>query len=94
MKIRSLCLLSLAACAAAPEPNWEKAGAGQSAVDEAMQQCRTEVRMAPQQHLGTPRPHSSGSPYTPGMERLETRDTEDVQRFQTCMTGKGFTLKP
>lgn len=93
MKIRSLCLLALAACAA-PEPNWEKPGASQGTVDEAMQQCRTEVRMAPQQHLGTPRPHSSGSPYTPGMERLETRDTEDLQRFQKCMTGKGFSLKP
>lgn len=92
MKIRSLCLLVLAACAA-PEPIWEKPGASQTAVDEAVQQCRTEVRTAPQQHLGTPRPHSSGSPYTPGMERLETRESEDVQRFQKCMTGKGFSLK-
>jgi len=93
MKIRSLWLLVLAGCAA-PEPNWEKAGASQAAVDEAMQQCRMEARLAPQQHAGTPRPHSSGSPYTPGMERVETRDTEDVQRFQKCMTGKGFSLKP
>lgn len=93
MKIRFLCLIGLAACAAS-EPNWDKPGASQSAVDEAMQQCRMEVRMAPQQHLGTPRPHSSGSPYTPGMERLENRDAEDGQRFQKCMTGKGFSLKP
>ena len=92
MKIRYLCLLVLAACAA-PEPIWEKPGASQTAVDEAVQQCRTEVRTAPQQHLGTPRPHSSGSPYTPGMERLETREGEDVQRFQKCMTGKGYSLK-
>ena len=92
MKIRYLCLLVLAACAA-PEPIWEKPGASQTAVDEAVQQCRTEVRTAPQQHLGTPRPHSSGSPYTPGMERLETREGEDVKRFQKCMTGKGYSLK-
>lgn len=92
MKIRSFCLLLLAACAAA-EPIWEKPGAGQSAVDEAMQQCRVEVRMAPQQHLGTPRPHSPNSPYTPGMERLEDRDSQDVQRFQKCMTDKGYSLK-
>jgi hypothetical protein len=92
MKIRFLCLLALAACAA-PEPNWEKPGASQSAVDEAMQQCRMEVRMSPEQHLGTPRPHSSGSPYTPGMERLETRDQEIAQRFQKCMTGKGYSIK-
>jgi hypothetical protein len=93
MKIRTLSLLAVVACATTPEPNWEKAGASQTAVDEAMQQCRTEVRLNPQQHLGTPRPHSSNSPYTPGMERLETRDHEDVQRFQQCMTGKGFSLK-
>ena len=92
MKIRYLYLLVLAGCAA-PEPIWEKPGASQSAVDEAMQQCRTEVRMSPQQHLGTPRPHSSGSPYTPGMERLENRDTEELQRYQKCMTGKGYSIK-
>ena len=92
MKIRSLCLLLLAACAA-PEPIWEKPGASQTAVDEAMQQCRMEVRMAPEQHLGTPRPHSPNSPYTPGMERLEDRDSQDVQRFQKCMTGKGYSIK-
>ena len=92
MKIRHLWVLVLAACAA-PEPVWEKPGASQVAVEEATQQCRTEVRMAPQQHPGTPRPHSSGSPYTPGMERLDNRDSEEVQRFQKCMTGKGFTLK-
>jgi hypothetical protein len=92
MKIRYLSLLVLAACAA-PEPIWEKPGASQGAVDEAMQQCRTEVRMAPQQHLDTPRPHSPNSPYTPGMERLEDRDGPDVQRFQKCMTDKGYSLK-
>jgi hypothetical protein len=92
MKIRYLWIFALSACAA-PEPIWEKSGASQSAVDEAVQQCRTEVRMTPQQHLGTPRPHSSGSPYTPGMERMDNRDSEDLQRFQKCMTGKGFSLK-
>jgi hypothetical protein len=92
MKIRYLWILALSACAA-PEPIWEKPGASQAAVDEAMQQCRMEARLAPQQHLGTPRPHSSGSPYTPGTERLEDREREDVQRFQKCMTGKGFALK-
>jgi hypothetical protein len=92
MKIRYLFVLAVAACAA-PEPIWEKPGASQTAVDEAVQQCRTEVRMTPQQHLGTPRPHSPNSPYTPGMERLENRDTEDLQRFQKCMTGKGFSLR-
>jgi hypothetical protein len=92
MKIRYFCLLALAACAA-PEPVWQKPGATQTAVDEAMQQCRVDVRMAPAQHLGTPRPHSSNSPYTPGMERLEDRDGQDVQRFQKCMTDKGYSIK-
>jgi hypothetical protein len=92
MKTRSLCLLLLAACAA-PEPIWQKPGASQTAVDEAMQQCRMEARMAPEQHLDTPRPHSPNSPYTPGMERLEDRDSQDVQRFQKCMTGKGYSIK-
>jgi hypothetical protein len=92
MKIRYLYLLVLAGCAA-PEPIWEKPGASQAAVDEATQQCRVDARLSPQQHLDTPRPHSSGSPYTPGMERLETRDGEDVQRFQKCMSDKGYSLK-
>ena len=92
MKIRYLCFIAVAGCAASG-PNWEKPGASQAAVDEAMQQCRLEARMAPQQHLGTPRPHSSNSPYTPGMERLDNRDSEEVQRFQKCMTGKGFSLR-
>jgi hypothetical protein len=92
MKIRYLFVLTVAACAA-PEPIWEKPGASQTAADEAVQQCRTEVRMAPQQHVGTPRPHSSGSPYTPGMERMDNRDNEELQRFQKCMTGKGYSIK-
>jgi hypothetical protein len=90
MKIRYLCLIAVAGCAAS-EPNWEKPGASQAAVDEAMQQCRTEARLVGQQHVGTPRPHASGSPYG---DRPDTRDAEDAQRLQKCMTGKGYSVRP
>ena len=88
--IRYVWVLALAACAT-PEVQWEKPGASSTAVEDAMQQCRMGVRLSPQQHLGTPSPHSSGSPY---MDRLETRDAGDTQRFQKCMTGKGYSIKP
>jgi hypothetical protein len=89
MKIRYLCFIAVAGCVA-PEPNWEKPGASQAAVDEAIQQCRTEARLAQQQHVGTPRPHSSGSPYG---DRQDARDAEDAQRLQKCMTGKGYSVR-
>ena len=82
--------MALAGCAA-PEPNWEKTGASQTAVNEAMQQCRMDTRVAARQHVDTPRPHSSGAPF---MDRQDVRDTEEPQRFQKCMTDKGYSLKP
>lgn len=88
MKIRYLCFIAVAGCAAS-EPNWIKPGASQAAVDEAVQQCRLEARLA-QHHVGIPRPHSSGSPYG---DRQDTRDAEDAQRLQKCMTDKGYSIR-
>jgi hypothetical protein len=80
---------ALAACAA-PQPQWEKAGASSTRVSEDMQQCRMQARLSPQPHSG---PLGPGSGASPGMERLEERDLHDAQRFQKCMRDKGYTEK-
>ncbi len=78
----------LAACAASG-PRWEKAGAGQSAIDEDEQQCRVEARLAPQSHVGQT-PLSSA---TPLMDRGQERDAQDEQRIVKCMRDKGYSAK-
>jgi len=77
----------LAACAASG-PRWEKAGAGQTAIDEDEQKCRVEARLAPQPHLGLP-PQSSG---TPMIDRGQERTAQESQKIQQCMEGKGYRL--
>jgi len=91
MKSIWVCLpvLLLTACAA-PVTQWEKPGASLTAVDDAMQQCRMDARLAPQPHLG-PSPHSMG---TPALDRIEDRDVNEDARFRKCMQDKGYSAKP
>jgi hypothetical protein len=82
-------MVSLLAACAAGGPRWEKAGAGQSAIDEDEQQCRVEARLAPQPHVGQT-PLSSA---TPLMDRGQERDAQDEQRIVKCMRDKGYSAK-
>jgi hypothetical protein len=82
-------IVFLAGCAA-PVTQWEKPGASQAAVDEAMQQCRVEARLSPQQHL-PPTPRTMG---TPGMDRIQSRDADEAEQFQKCMRDRGYSAKP
>ena len=82
-------LLALAACTA-PAPQWEKPGASQAAVDEAMQQCRVQASLSPQPHLGAPLARSSGAP---ALGRIEDRQAREAQQFQNCMQEQGFSAK-
>lgn len=79
----------LAACAAGT-PQWEKAGAGQTAIDEELQRCRVEARLSPQPRLGGPNTSTSDSPL---VERGQERDAQDEQRIARCMQDKGYSAK-
>ena len=81
-------VLALAGCSAAPP--WEKPGASQAAVHEAMQNCRVQASLAPQPHLGAPVARSSGAP---GLERIEDRQAREAQQFQNCMQDQGYRVK-
>lgn len=82
-------MVSLLAACAASSPRWDKAGAGQTAVDEDEQKCRVEARLAPEPHIGRS-PQSSG---TPMMDRGQERNAQETQQIQQCMEGKGYSLK-
>jgi len=91
MKSIWVCLpVLLLTAGAAPVTQWEKPGASLTAVDDAMQQCRMDARLAPQPHLG-PSPHSMG---TPALDRIEDRDVNEDARFRKCMQDKGYSAKP
>jgi hypothetical protein len=79
----------LAACAAGT-PQWEKAGAGQSAIDEELQRCRVEARFSPQPGLQGPTASTSESPLG---DRGQERDAQDEQRIARCMQDKGYSAK-
>lgn len=79
----------LAACAAGA-PQWNKPGAAQAAIDEDMQKCRVETRLAPEPHLAGPSPTSSASPL---IDHGQERDAQEAQVVRRCMEGKGYSLK-
>jgi hypothetical protein len=87
--MRPILVLALAACSSAA-PQWEKPGAGASAVDEAMQDCRVQASLSPQQHKGAPTPRAGG---TPAIDRIEDRQSREAQQFQGCMQGRGFSIR-
>jgi hypothetical protein len=78
-----------AACAAGT-PQWEKAGAGQSAIDEELQRCRLEAQLSPQPRLQGPTASTSESPF---VDRGQERDAQDAQRIGKCMQDKGYSAK-
>jgi hypothetical protein len=82
-------LLALAACAA-PGAQWEKPGADQAAVAEALQQCRVEARLSPQPNLGSPTPRSGGAA---AMDRMEEREAREALALRKCMHDKGYSAK-
>jgi hypothetical protein len=79
----------LAACAAGT-PQWEKAGAGQTAIDEELQRCRVEARLSPQPRLAGPNTSTSDSPL---LDRGQEREAQDEQLVARCMQGKGYSAK-
>ena len=79
----------LAACAAGT-PQWEKAGAGQSAIDEELQRCRVEARLSPQPGVQGPTARTSDSPL---VDRGQERDSQDEQRIRQCMQAKGYSAR-
>ena len=83
-------IVFLTGCAA-PVTQWEKPGASLTAVDEAMQACRVAARLSPQPRMGSPTPHTMG---TPGMDRIEDRDANEAARFRKCMQDQGYSAKP
>jgi hypothetical protein len=86
-----LLLLPLLAACANGAPTWQKAGAGESAANEDLQQCRVQARLAPDPSLlAVPQPRASG---TPLIDRGQERDAKEDQQVRSCMQGKGYALK-
>ena len=79
----------LAACAASGA-RWEKAGAGQTALEDDEQRCRVEARLAPPPRLGGPNASMSDSPL---VDRGQERDAQEEQRIAKCMQDKGYSAK-
>ena len=77
---------ALAACAS-DAPRWQKPGASQTAVDEALQDCRVKARLNPQMNQGALERPGSG---TPGMDRIEDRDRAELGAIDRCMREKGY----
>lgn len=79
----------LAACAA-NAPTWQKAGASESALNEDLQQCRVQARLAPEASIAAlPTPAQSGSPM---LDQSQERDAKEDQQVRACMQGKGYRL--
>jgi hypothetical protein len=81
-----ICVAALAACTSSA-PRWEKPGASQTAVDEALQDCRVKARLNPQQRIGAHERPGSG---TPGIDRIEDRDRAELGSIDRCMREKGY----
>ena len=82
--------IALAACAG-PEAHWEKAGAGEAAVNEASQQCREQARLEQSSPQTVQEPARSVAGR--GLSRDEERALQDIDDFQKCMRAKGYSAK-
>jgi hypothetical protein len=86
----SVSLVSLLAGCAGSAPQWEKSGAGETAIADDLQRCRVEVSRSPSASVfATPAPGSG----TPMLDRGQERDSQDERRVRDCMQGKGYSLK-
>lgn len=79
----------LAACAAGT-PQWHKPGAAQAAVDEDLQRCRLEARLAPQPERAGPSAQTSATPLADGGQE---RDAQEAQLVSKCMQNRGYTVR-
>ena len=85
----ALCSLVLAACAApttTSTPRWEKSGATEAQVMEALQECRVEGRVPASARVGA----DSGTG-TAGIGSRDRQLAEDeAVLLQSCMRARGF----
>jgi hypothetical protein len=84
----ALCSLVLAACAGptTTQPRWEKSGASEAQVMEALQECRVEGRVPTSGRVGA----DSGTG-TAGIGSRDRQLAEDeATLLQSCMRAKGF----
>lgn len=83
-------VFALAACAA-PEVQWDKPGAGPTAVQEDTQRCRTQAR------LSQPPPHRIPAPSPSVTTQIMSREEElarhEARQFQQCMRERGYSAK-
>ena len=84
-------LVSLLSACAANAPTWQKSGASESAINEDLQGCRIQARLAPDPSiLATPSPQQSSG--TPLIDRGQERDAKEAQQMRACMQAKGYSL--
>ena len=82
-----LCAAALAGCASSSSPAWQKPGASQTEVDDALRECRVQARLNPQQNVGALEPRGGG---TPALDRIEDRDRAELGAMDRCMRAKGY----
>jgi hypothetical protein len=83
-------LAVLAACAA-PEAQWEKAGADEARMRQDSDECRDQARLAqssPQTVQAPSRQVTTTALTTDGERALA-----DIDHFQRCMRAKGYSAK-
>ena len=83
-----LCAAALAGCASSSSPAWQKPGASQTEVDDALRECRVQARLNPQQNVGALEPRGGG---TPALDRIEDRDRAELGAIDRCMRAKGYS---
>lgn len=76
-----------AACAAPAAPRWEKSGATEAVVSEAIQDCRIQARLSPPPSRA---PVVSSASTTGMVEREKDFVEHEVELFDRCMRAKGF----
>jgi hypothetical protein len=81
---------ALAACATS-EPQWEKPGASQAAVQDDTVTCRQQARLTPPPLQRLPSPSPSVSSQI--MSREEELAQQEALVFQRCMRDKGYSTR-
>jgi hypothetical protein len=97
---RYFLVMALAACSS-PGMHWEKAGGNEATAKQDVEQCRTQARAeAPQPTLfpatggaSTTVTGTGGGVATPGLTLEEQREQAELEYFQRCMHGKGYSAK-
>ena len=87
----AVAMLALILAACSSPPTWEKAGANETTVANDSSDCRVQARLAPLPERYVPSPDPSATSRVMSLE--EERTKFELQEFQKCMTGKGYTAK-